>query len=54
LLAVVPGGIGLTAWLAKADLHRHALGIALVGFGLYRRQSPTACAAKKQISGNHK
>lgn len=40
LLAVVLGGIGVTAWLAKADYIVVAvliLGLALVGLGLYRR-----------------
>jgi mercuric ion transport protein len=49
LLAVVLGGIGLTAWLAKADyvvMPALLLGVVLVGFGLYRRQS-AACAAKE-------
>src|SRR5215469_12016803 len=42
LLAVVLGGIGLTAWLAKADyvfMPVLFLGVALVGFGLYRRHT---------------
>jgi mercuric ion transport protein len=50
LLAVVLGAIGLTAWIAKADyvvLPVLLLGVVLVGFGLYRRQSATACAAKE-------
>jgi mercuric ion transport protein len=49
LLAVVLGGIGLTVWIAKADyvvLPVLLLWVALVGFGLYRRQLGTACAAK--------
>ena len=40
ILAVVLGGIGLSAWLAKADyivMPVLLLGIALVGLGLYRR-----------------
>ena len=40
LLAVVLGGIGLTAWLANADyivMPVLILGLALVGLGLYRR-----------------
>ena len=47
ILAVLLGGIGLTAWIAKADyvvLPVLVLGVALVGFGLYRRQS---CATKE-------
>ena len=50
LLAVVLGAIGLTAWIAKADyvvLPVLILGVALAGFGLYRRQFGTACAAKE-------
>jgi mercuric ion transport protein len=40
LLAVVLGGVGLTAWLANADyivIPVLILGVALVGFGFYRR-----------------
>jgi mercuric ion transport protein len=40
ILAVVLGGIGLSAWLAKADyivMPVLLLGVALVGLGLYRR-----------------
>ena len=57
LLAVVLGAIGLTAWIAKADyviLPVLLLGVALVGFGLYRRQPGTACATKETIRGNHR
>jgi mercuric ion transport protein len=46
ILAVVLGGIGLSAWLAKADyivMPVLLLGIALVGLGLYRRHVATAC-----------
>jgi mercuric ion transport protein len=46
LLAVVLGGIGLTAWLAKADylvMPVLFLGVALVGFGLYRRHTAATC-----------
>jgi mercuric ion transport protein len=42
LLAVVLGGIGLTAWLAKADyvvLAVLVLALALMGLGLYRRST---------------
>ncbi len=41
ILAIILGGIGLTAWIAKADyvvMPVLLLGLALVGFGLYRRQ----------------
>jgi mercuric ion transport protein len=44
ILAVVLGGIGLPAWLAKADyilMPVLLLGIALVGLGLYRRHAAT-------------
>ena len=46
LLAVVLGGIGLTAWLAKADylvMPALFLGVALVGLGLYRRHVTATC-----------
>jgi len=53
LLAVVLGGIGLTAWLAKADYVVTPvlfLGVVLVGFGLYRRHTAAIChnASTKQ------
>ena len=53
LLAVVVGGIGLTAWLAKADyivMPVLFLGVVLVGFGLYRRYAAATChdASAKQ------
>ena len=41
LLAVLLGGVGLTAWLAQADyvvMPMLFLGVALVGLGLYRRR----------------
>jgi mercuric ion transport protein len=46
ILAVVLGGIGLSAWLAKADyvvMPVLLLGVALVGLGLYRRHLATTC-----------
>jgi mercuric ion transport protein len=46
LLAVVLGGIGLTAWLAKADyvvMPVLFVGVALVGLGLYRRHVTATC-----------
>jgi mercuric ion transport protein len=46
LLAVVLGGIGLSAWLAKADyivMPVLLLGVALVGLGLYHRHLATTC-----------
>ena len=55
LLAVVLGGIGLTAWLAKADyivmpvLFR---GVVLVGFGLYRRHTAATCHNASIKRGN--
>jgi mercuric ion transport protein len=54
ILVVVLGGIGLSAWLAKADyivMPVLLLGIALVGLGLYRRHVAMACgdtSAKEQ------
>lgn len=50
ILAVLLGGVGLTAWIANADYIVVAvlvLGVALVGLGLYRRQSAAACSAKQ-------
>jgi mercuric ion transport protein len=53
LLAVVLGGIGLSAWLARADyivMPVLFLGIALLGLGFYRRHGATTCrdtSAKK-------
>ena len=46
ILAVVLGGIGLSAWLVKADyivMLVLFLGIALVGLGLYRRHIAATC-----------
>ncbi len=46
ILVVVLGGIGLSAWLAKADyvvIPVLLLGIALLGLGLYRRHVATTC-----------
>jgi mercuric ion transport protein len=56
ILAVVLAGIGLSAWLAKADyivllVLRLLLGVARVGLGLYRRRVATTyrdTSAKKQ------
>ena len=50
ILAILLGAIGLTGWIAGADfvvMPALILGAALVGFGLYRRQASTACAAKE-------
>ena len=50
ILAVLLGAIGLTAWVAKADyivMPVLVVGIALVGFGRYRRQSAVACSGKE-------
>ena len=46
LLAVVLGGVGLTAWLAHADyvvMPVLFFGIALVGLGFYRRHVAATC-----------
>ena len=46
LLTVVLGGLGLTAWLAKADyivIPALILGVAVLGFGLYRRRVAASC-----------
>ena len=53
LLAVVLGGIGLTAWLAKVDYVVMAvllLGLALVGLGLYHRHESSGLA---HVSANY-
>jgi mercuric ion transport protein len=53
LHAVVLGGIGLTAWLAKADyvvMPVLFLGVVLVGFGLYRRHT---AATRHNASTKH-
>ena len=47
LLAIFLGGIGLTAWITRADfvlLPVLLVGVALVGLGLYRRHAAAACA----------
>jgi mercuric ion transport protein len=46
LLAIVLGGIGLTAWLASADYVVIAvllLGVGLIGLGFYRRHMAATC-----------
>ena len=56
LLAVVLGGIGLTAWLAKADyvlLPVLLLGVGLVALGLYRRHVATTCGDTSAKEGDH-
>jgi len=55
LLAVVVGGIGLTAWLAKADyivMPVLFLGVVLVGFGLYRRHTAATRRNPSTKQGN--
>ena len=55
LLAVVLGGIGLTAWLAKADyvvMPVLFLEVVLVGFGLYRRHTAATCHNASTKQGN--
>ena len=54
ILAILLGGIGLTAWIAKADyvvLAVLVLGVALVALGLYGRHvtrpAPTANATPR-------
>lgn len=57
ILAVLLGSVGLTAWIAKADYVIVAvlvLGVALVGLGLYRRQSAAAAQPRRQINGDHR
>ena len=46
VLALVLGGVGLTAWLAHADyvvMPVLFLGVALIGLGLYRRHVAATC-----------
>ena len=46
LLAVILGGVGLSAWLAKADyivMPVLLLGVAVLSFGLYRQHTSTTC-----------
>ena len=46
LLAVLLGGVGLTAWLAHADyvvMPVLVLDVALIGLGLYRRHVAATC-----------
>lgn len=46
LLAIVLGGIGLTAWLTSADyvvIPVLLLGVALIGLGIYRRHAAATC-----------
>jgi mercuric ion transport protein len=50
LLALVLGGVGLTAWLAHADyvvMPVLFLGVAIVGLGLYRRHVAATCGDTK-------
>jgi mercuric ion transport protein len=50
ILTVLLGGIGLAAWITEADyvvMPVLVLGVALVGFGLYRRQSSITCTTKE-------
>ena len=47
ILAIILGGISLTAWVANADyivLAMLVLGIGLAGLGLYRRHVGGTCA----------
>lgn len=47
LLAILLSGIGLTAWIDRADyvvLPVLLVGVALVGLGLYRRHAAATCA----------
>lgn len=57
LLAILLGGIGLTAWIARADyvvLPVLLLGVALVGLGLYRRHGSASCPTTVPKSGDPK
>ncbi len=55
LLAVMLGGIGLSAWLPKADyivMPVLLVGVALVGLGLYRRHVATTCRDTRVKEGD--
>ena len=55
LLAVALGSIGLTAWLAKADylvIPVLVLGLAVAGFGLYRRHTAAICRDGRAEQGD--
>jgi mercuric ion transport protein len=54
-LAVVLGGIGLSAWLAKADYIVFPvllLGVGLVALGVYRRSVATTCGETSAKEGD--
>ena len=55
VLAVVLGGIGLTAWLTSADyvvIPVLLLGVALIGLGIYRRHmAATRCDTRGKEGG---
>lgn len=51
LLAIVLGGLGLTAWLAKADyvvIPALLICLGLIGLGLHRRHNDASCAPSAQ------
>jgi mercuric ion transport protein len=55
VLAVVLGGIGLSAWLARADyivMPVLFIGIVLVGLGVYRRHVATTCGDTSAKEGD--
>ncbi|HVB18569.1 MAG TPA: mercury resistance system transport protein MerF [Stellaceae bacterium] len=55
LLAVVLGGVGLTAWLTSADyvvIPALLLGVALIGLGIYRRHVAAACCDTSATEGD--
>ena len=54
LLAVVLGSIGLSAWLASANVVMPVLflGIAMVGLGLYRRHVAASCRDSARQRGD--
>ena len=50
ILAIVLGGIGLSAWVTGADYIVFAAllaGVALIGLGLYRRHTETASGHRR-------
>jgi mercuric ion transport protein len=57
ILAVILGGIGLTAWIAIADyvvLPVLVLGVALAAFGLYRRHGNATCVTTTAMPNDPK
>ena len=55
LLVIVLGAMGLSAWLAGADylvIAVLAIGLALLGFGIYRRHVAATCCDTSAKAGD--